>query len=143
MCYFSIFLLFMSSHREKLMKWSKFSLSLTSPACPSCCSYWLFPTVFCIMKSRLSSGTALFVKSYKRSTGGFLIATCLSSLPAHLMGCWGFKATAFQNLPFGETLSHQCPGLGLPASLQTPCLACVNHRALNQFCRWDLTVIES
>lgn len=137
--YFTIFLLRMSSHREKLIKRSNFSLSLLFTAWPSCSSVLGISNWVSIMKSRLSSGSTLVLMNYKRNTGGFLIATSLSSCQLILWAASGFKATVFCRIYHLEKLC-QASALGLDLLWvgRLPAIHAWTIGVLALFCRWNL-----
>lgn len=134
----------MSSHREKLIKWSNFSLSLIFTAWPSCLSVLGISNSVSIMKSRLSSGSILVLMNYKRNTGGFLIATCLSSCQLILWAARVFKATMLCRICHFEKLCHTSAlGLDFLQVCRLPAIQAWTTGALDQFCRWDLKFLGS
>lgn len=142
--YFTVFLLLMSSHREKLIKWSNFSLSLIFTAWPSCLSVLGISNCVSIMKSRLSSGSMLYLMNYKRNTGGFLIATRLGSCQLILWAARGFKAIVLCRICHFEKLCHASAlGLDFLWACRLPAIHPRNTGALDQFCRWDLRSLGS
>lgn len=134
----------MSSHREKLIKWSNFSLSLIFTAWPSCSSVLGISNCVSIMKSRLSSGSTLYLMNYKRNTGGFLIATCLSSCQLILWAARGFKATVLCRICHFEKLCHTSAlGLDFLWVCRFPATHAWTTGALDQFGKWDLKSLGS
>ena len=134
----------MSSHREKLIKWSNFSLSLIFTAWPSCLCISGISNSDSIMKSRLSSGSMLFWMNYKRNTGGFLIAMCLNSCQLILWAARGFKTNVLCRIcRFKKLCPTSALGLDFLQICRLPAIRAWTTGALDQFCRWDLKSLGS
>lgn len=77
--------------------------------------------------------------NYKRNTGGFLIATCLSSCQLILWASRGFKATVLCRIcHFDKLCQAGALGLDFLWICRLPAIHAWTTGALDQLSRWDL-----